>query len=433
VLDTALDLARGVTSGAAAFVEKGLAMAVPMAVGFLANFLRLGNLGERVKEMLEPVQSKVEDAIGKIIDSALAAGRGLLDKLGIGGADGKEDLPFDAGGEHHHLWVDGPEETARVMVASNDPKEYADRLTEFSARRKTDLARDEDAKLAEKAVTRGRAQLRDWKAAKGAARTPLLTALKDTMKDLYGLLGHPDVPESVVGFGTRAAWAKPLTRKAGATKGNEGRSQFPAAWAAKQKSLNIVLDVWRRLHVLSARLHGPDDSRNFILGTQTANSLMYSDAEEPTITRLSQNQGKNVLWYETTYTVHPAPDDYAAKSLLIKSGTWDAAKGKIATTDLTVPVPSDLPSLVIGAININDFGRDVIRDVGLGGSKVAGADGVAHAIRQLVEMHGPFSTWGAFDAALNATPDGVLHASRQKVRDMVFEARNDTPKRLKVR
>ncbi len=86
VLDTALDLARGVTGRAAGFVEKALGMAMPMAVGFLANFIRLGNLGERVKEMLLPVQEKVEAAIGAIIDKALAIGRAMLDKLGLGGA-----------------------------------------------------------------------------------------------------------------------------------------------------------------------------------------------------------------------------------------------------------------------------------------------------------------------------------------------------------
>jgi hypothetical protein len=316
------------------------------------------------------------------------------------------------------------------MVASDDPKEYDDRLTDFSGRIKSEIARDEDQEAAKKAVAAGRKKLREWKAARGPKRAPLLTELKGFMQQLYTLMGHPDVPESIVEFSPGKVWARPLTRKAGKIKGDESTSKF--LFAGKQKGLNLVLNVWRTLHMLSARLHGPNQHENFILGTQSANSMMFSDAEDLTLKDLEAGKGKAVLWYETSVTPWPAPDDYAAKKIVIRRGTWDVAKDKEGPEKKpAVKVESDQPSLVIGAIDIHKYGREVIAEVGLGG--VEGSEGVARSIVRLVELEKGFDTWGEFDAAVKRAPSDELRAGRQTILDLVFEARNATPKRLKLK
>jgi len=418
VLDAALDLARGATSKAAGFVEKALAAAVPIAVGFLANFLRLGNLGERVKEMLKPVQDKVEAAIGTIVDTALSAGRAMLDKLGL---SAKESLPFEAAGQQHHIFVEGElEEQAKVMVASNEAKEYGDQLTDFSGRINSEVARKEDQSLAKKAVADGRKKLREWTAARGPKRTPLLVELKGFMQQLYTLLGHPDVPESVVGFSAGKVWAKPLTRKAGKITGNESTSKF--LHNRQQKSLNLVLNVWRALHMLSARLHGPNDARNFILGSQAANTKRYDDAESKALGDLEAGQGKALLWYETAITPWPAPDDFSAQQLVIRRGTWDRDKAKEATYEPEVKVESVQPSLTIGAIDINEpYGREVIEDIALG--EVPGAEGTARSIVELREAQPTkrFNNWSEFETAVNTA--GTLRAAKNTILDLVAKAK----------
>jgi hypothetical protein len=424
VLDTALDLARGATSRAAAFVEKGLALAIEVAVGFLANFLRLGNLGERVKEMLKPVQAKVEDAIGSIIDTALSAGRALLEKLGLGGAP-KEDIPFDAAGQHHHIWVEGEiEDTAKVMVASDDPKDYDDQLTDFSGRIDGEIARKEDRASAKTAVASGRKKLREWKAARGPARTPVLKELKGFMQELYTLMGHPDVPKTEVKYSAGKVSARPLTRRAGDITGDESTSKF--LFEAKRKQLNLGADIWRALHLLSARLHGPNESWNFFLASQAANTKMYNEAEKPTLKALEDGKGKAVLFYETTVTPWPAPDEYAAQKLVIRRGTWDVAGRKEAVFETDVPVESLQPMLTIGSIDINEgsYRREILEELALG--KGPGSEGVSRAIVQLRDEQPTkrFGSWDDFENAVKAAPPGSLRASAATILELVATAKN---------
>ncbi len=82
VLDTIGDLARGVSAGAAEVFQSALAKALPVAIGFLANYLNLGRLATRVREMVEKIQKKVVSALEWLVDKAINSGRAVLDALG---------------------------------------------------------------------------------------------------------------------------------------------------------------------------------------------------------------------------------------------------------------------------------------------------------------------------------------------------------------
>lgn len=92
-VSTIASVARGDVAPGAAMLESGLASAVPVAIGFLANQVGLGNVPEKVQEIIVGLRELVDQALDWLFDQAMALGRAALDALtGAGGAEG-EDTP----------------------------------------------------------------------------------------------------------------------------------------------------------------------------------------------------------------------------------------------------------------------------------------------------------------------------------------------------
>ena len=113
VTDAIGDIAREVLEGAILKVESVLGSPLPLALDLLARLLGLGNVGAKVKEVVEQVRAMVERAIDTLLQKALAMFKG--DGKAKGDA-GKTDeapggvvregqrtfaLPLDFEGEHH--------------------------------------------------------------------------------------------------------------------------------------------------------------------------------------------------------------------------------------------------------------------------------------------------------------------------------------------
>lgn len=86
VLDSVTAIANGSLGQAAAKVEESLAKALPLAIGFLASLLGLGNLSGKIKGVIEKVQAPVKKAVGWVLGKAKAfaakLGKGLKGKFG---------------------------------------------------------------------------------------------------------------------------------------------------------------------------------------------------------------------------------------------------------------------------------------------------------------------------------------------------------------
>jgi hypothetical protein len=126
------DIARGVLEPAAIGVEGILARLLPLAIDLLARFLRLGAVGEKVREIIEAIRDLVNTAIDKLINWI----KGLFKGKGEGEAEGElvaeaepgaagtgadqigENLPLVAGGQSHHVFIVAAGEGAEVMVES---------------------------------------------------------------------------------------------------------------------------------------------------------------------------------------------------------------------------------------------------------------------------------------------------------------------------
>ncbi|MCB9076741.1 MAG: hypothetical protein H6631_04065 [Anaerolineaceae bacterium] len=69
VIDSITNIASGNITAAAKYIEETLAKAIPVAISFLARLLGLGNVSEKVQEIIQSVRGMVEKALDAIFNS----------------------------------------------------------------------------------------------------------------------------------------------------------------------------------------------------------------------------------------------------------------------------------------------------------------------------------------------------------------------------
>ncbi|HET7486665.1 MAG TPA: hypothetical protein VFJ85_01965 [Acidimicrobiales bacterium] len=91
-------------------LEDGLARTIPVAIGFLANQVGLGNIGDKIKEIITGIRHYVDLAIEWLIDKAISMGRSVLNMLGVGGGDARGETrlhsEFELGAEEHTMTLE---------------------------------------------------------------------------------------------------------------------------------------------------------------------------------------------------------------------------------------------------------------------------------------------------------------------------------------
>ena len=137
-VSTIASIARGDVAPGAKMLEDGLAQAVPVAIGFLANQVGLGNVPEKVAEILHGFQGVVDEAFTWLVDQAWSIGQSAIDALtggprqnpsssappagaSIPGASmpwPETRTPVDMDGESHSLWVQSAGATHQIFIAS---------------------------------------------------------------------------------------------------------------------------------------------------------------------------------------------------------------------------------------------------------------------------------------------------------------------------
>ena len=88
IIDSITAIAKGQITQAANWVEKSLARAIPVIIGFLASLLGVGGIAEKIKEIIEAIRKPINDAIDWVIGKAVGLAKALGGALGIGA---KED------------------------------------------------------------------------------------------------------------------------------------------------------------------------------------------------------------------------------------------------------------------------------------------------------------------------------------------------------
>ncbi|AEV83120.1 hypothetical protein ACWT_2100 [Actinoplanes sp. SE50] len=218
-------IARGELTPGAEQVTRGLADAVPVAIGFLAAQVGLGNVPEKLVELIESLRALIDRAITWLFDQAVRLGSGALNALrgeAPGAPAGHEGgtqlaelafaLPFPVGPEEHELIADVD---PRRLVVHSTPTTITDLI---AANPGTTLQADHDRYVAavdafkqaldERARTGSDAA---WADAEKTAKKKL-AAVKKAMETLVATITplkgfDPAVPgTSAPGIGTEAYW-----------------------------------------------------------------------------------------------------------------------------------------------------------------------------------------------------------------------------------
>lgn len=109
-VSTMAAVARGDIEPGAAKMEEGLTNAIPVAIGFLANQVGLGNLAEKIAEIVAGIRSYVDQALDWLLDRAVSTVQSVLRALGVGGEEGEQVTPPDEGVVVHEEFNLGREE-----------------------------------------------------------------------------------------------------------------------------------------------------------------------------------------------------------------------------------------------------------------------------------------------------------------------------------
>lgn len=126
-VSTLAAVAAGSIAPGAAKVERGLASSIPVAIGFLANQVGLGNVPEKVVEIIQGLRQLVDEALEWLFEQAMRLGQAALSALGIGPADpaappaaGGAELreTFKVNDEDHSIYADA----AGTLMIASDPQ-----------------------------------------------------------------------------------------------------------------------------------------------------------------------------------------------------------------------------------------------------------------------------------------------------------------------
>lgn len=285
VLDGINQIAQGVIETGAGFLEDALARAIPIAIGFLANFLRFGNIGQRIRSIIERVQTAVDGALDSLILRAVRMGRAFLDMLKSGARavasairnwwEAKKD--FTVEGQPHKVYVQGSGASARLMVAST-PTNYAEYIENMAHGRGADAGDIDKAKKKAVQIDTAIANARaNPDPAAPQAHADIINALleelsvvttrimtKDALKE-----GTPPIYGGCIhGFGTSVNVEQ--LRK---VSYGSGPSKDDGHWQILRKRMNGGTTYYIRGHLLNDNLGGPGNTwDNLTPLTQEANN-----------------------------------------------------------------------------------------------------------------------------------------------------------------
>jgi hypothetical protein len=181
---TLASVAAGNISAGAAKVERGLANAVPVAIGFLANQAGLGNVPEKLVELIGQLRELVDQALDWLFEQAVRLGKAALTALG----GGKKDQPSPAAPEDASH--DGKVAAGLKAVATyEEPFLLDNRISQEDAQKVADQMRANHPIFSHFAVIDGKDRWNyDWAASPGDVFTTM-------HRRLEGLPEFPDLDD----------------------------------------------------------------------------------------------------------------------------------------------------------------------------------------------------------------------------------------------
>jgi hypothetical protein len=281
-IDSIVIIAAGNITAAAKRVENILAGLLSLAISFLAGFLRLGNVADKIKEVIEKVRASVDKAIDgaiawivdkakKLYGSAKAAAGKVIQWW-------KGKAKFTADGENHNVMIDGGEDNPQIVIKST-LKTFLGYLKNITDSPKKDKAKDLARTIEEKAKpTKNEADKANQAENKRNAFNELAILLGELTND-------EEVPASQVTYGGVTAegggtemTANPLTIKHLDGEAADVNVPIYENLAGLRKGKGPPYYV--QGHLLNRGLGGSGRRFNLTPLTTSANGLHYNHVEK---------------------------------------------------------------------------------------------------------------------------------------------------------
>jgi hypothetical protein len=332
-LDNVLDIAGGQVEKVGAVFEKIMKMGMPVIIGFLAEQVGLGGVGEALRDIVKALRAKVDEAILWFIDKIKAAIDAIIGAVKAGVAAllewWNEKREFQgADGKPHSIYFEGGEQSSELIVKST-PKRITVYLNELVS---SGEVKNDVKALAEQAL-----ELYEDKIAPVVTKKPkdtdkddpLVAEFAENLTELSKLLmkivgaEYGDIPDKAEwgGQAPDERWVEYLSTRT-STGGEEKPSGTAVWWKLLQGSgLTRKFADWKQMHMITHRVGGKGDEGNLVPAPTAVNSGTpvrgFETSLEALVRRDSPDTGKhrrmpNVVWVLVEAEgFHPA---YAHKS-----------------------------------------------------------------------------------------------------------------------
>ena len=371
---TVADIAAGNLQSGAKKLEEGLARSIPVAIGFLANQVGLGNIGKKIAEVISGVRAQVDKALDWLLDKAVKAGSAFL--KGIKNTASKViawwEMKFTnktRRGTVVKVYFKGVGKSAALKVKAS-PETNADEVIAESKRVhetfKSVGEKDPGSpvgkavnalKNAWESPAKQLQAVRDIKNGGGEppktqvkALAAALTVLKSLAEDV--LAAQPELATTQQrsgglkgGFGSRTT-AFPLTLKGPKGSAPSGTGD---QWAAlrNRRTKSTESTYYIQGHLLNEKLHGKGVWDNMIPLTRSANGQHSSKIEELVKARVWSLATNQAVYYDIQAQGAPPPE--YNKGDLHKRATEEGPRlgwgpQQIATAHAIIDAEAGIPS-----------------------------------------------------------------------------------------
>ncbi|MBS1611285.1 MAG: DNA/RNA non-specific endonuclease, partial [Bacteroidetes bacterium] len=318
IIDSAADIVAHNLAGASAKVENAMAKVIPIAIGFLAGVIGIGNLSKKVGDIIDRVKVPITKAIDWVVDKAVA----FADKLGITkmiekGTKWVQDKVAKIGdkvigwlgikkqfktedGKSHSVYTEQKGDDIEILVASKIKtlrELIEDKKEEFKPKRK-DTSEEKSIKAAKMNRTNDaenkykeiKSLIPDLIVEKLKADTEKkievkITELVPILKDIgvEGTISDEELLDTDIEYSPDNGKAHKIIGRVISKKGSGGSEpkDDPFGWTKEVKELANSEAYWVRAHLLNASLHGKGTKDNLVPGTKTTNNSMRSSVEDP--------------------------------------------------------------------------------------------------------------------------------------------------------
>ena len=334
-----VDIASGNITTAANYLERTLARAVPIVIGFLANQVGLGGVGRRIGEMIGRARVMVDEALTWLVNKAVDTGMAFLDRVMALGRSAVQAVLGWLGlrkdfttrdGRSHNLYFQEGRENGVLMVAST-PKTVEQLVTE----RRTQIQAENTATPSKVAENQPKLDALDRIVQIRGQVTPLIsqynTAVdRSSSAQSTQLQGQIDTKMNeiiaqliIAGIDTEgvnniqtsvqntldsgrpvSVIAEPLTTIPGNTAGSTPQ-QEPLGWNVLTPSIRAR--SWVAAHLLNHHLHGPGLQWNLVSGTKETNNNMKTEIENTAKTEVTNNPNKQYFYHVTVSYLSEQP------------------------------------------------------------------------------------------------------------------------------